>query len=89
MSKIWKGIVLSLCFLVIFLVLTVGLTGCIGAPTTTYIEANYRFLKIAVPDLVGYIEKDKNLSNLDKEARIKAAKQVLKLNKKAWDDVNK
>lgn len=86
MSKSWKAIILSVVIMLLFLLILLPLAGCV-TPAKSYVEANYSFLSLAIPDLIRYIEKDENLSAIDREARIKAANTILDLNKRAFENI--
>lgn len=48
-----------------------------------YIESNYEYLELSTPDMVKYITADNELSDVEKEARIKAANEALELSREA------
>lgn len=87
MSTKWKNVIIGLFFLVISLIV-VSFLGCQTA-SEAYIEANYKNAEVALPDLIEYIENDRELSDLDKEVRKKSVETWWNLIKTSYEDYNK
>ncbi len=81
--KLTLGILFSFC---IILALSSGIVGCV-TPNEGYIIANYKYSQNALPDLLDYIEKDFDLSILDKEIRIESVKEWKKLLEQAYNEL--
>jgi len=86
MSKKWKSLVCCMVVLIVGLSCLMVLGGCRGV-SESYVKANYKFMKLAIPDFIVYIKADKKLTDISKKARVKAAEDVLRLNKKAYNDI--
>lgn len=56
-------------------------------PGKAYVEANFEFSKLALPDLVQYIEQDQKLQDIDKKARVESVKQWQKLLESRYKEV--
>ena len=83
----WKTIVVSMLVIVCALTGLVVLQGC-ASPSKSYVDANYKFSQLIVPDFIEYVKKDDSLSSVSKDARIKAAEESLKLNEQAYKESN-
>jgi hypothetical protein len=77
MSWPWKSIII---LLIIGFLGSMFLGGCTSLPQA-YIQTNHDNCILLLPDFENYINKDKNLTETDKNVRIKTLKEWLNLNK--------
>lgn len=88
-SSKWKILIILITLVAIGSFLSSGIFGI--DPGRSYVLANYENCKLMVPDLISYIKSDlsNKLTDLDKETRIVALTDWLKLNEERYSNLGK